>query len=75
MDERLNFTDYVSSDLSLGGNNIKRPDLLVYNRRVMFRGDNEQSNPITVFEFKKHSGTILSIRHPPKTQSNRSFVT
>ena len=53
VDERLNFTDYVSSDLSLDGKNTERPDLLVYNKRVMFRGDNEQSNPITIFEFKK----------------------
>ncbi len=53
VDERLNFTNYVSSDLPLDGKNTDRPDLLVYNRRVLFRGDNEASNPITVFEFKK----------------------
>ena len=53
VDERLNFTDYVASDLSLDGKNTERPDLLIYNRRVMFRGDNEQSNPITIFEFKR----------------------
>ena len=53
MDERLNFTNYVSSDVPLDGKNTERPDLLVYNRRVLFRGDNEASNPITIFEFKK----------------------
>ena len=53
MDERLNFTEYVSSDRTLDGKNTERPDLLVYNKRVMFRGDNEPSNPITIFEFKK----------------------
>ena len=53
VDERLNFTNYVSSDVSLDGKNTKRPDLLVYNKRVLFRGDNEPSNPITIFEFKK----------------------
>ena len=53
VDERLNFTNYVSSDASLDGKNTKRPDLLVYNKRVLFRGDNELSNPITIFEFKK----------------------
>ena len=53
VDERLNFTGYVSSDVPLGGENAERPDLLVYNRRVLFRGDNEASNPITIFEFKK----------------------
>lgn len=53
IDERLNFTDYVSSDVPLNGKNSERPDLLVYNNRILFRGDNEISNPVTIFEFKK----------------------
>lgn len=53
VDERLNFTTYVSSDIPLDGKNTERPDLIVYNKRVFFRGDNEASNPITIFEFKK----------------------
>jgi len=53
LDERLNFTTYVSSDIPLDGKNTERPDLIVYNKRVLFRGDNEASNPITIFEFKK----------------------
>ena len=53
IDERLNFTNYVSSDVPLNGKNSDRPDLLVYNKRILFRGDNEASNPITIFEFKK----------------------
>lgn len=53
IDERLNFTNYVSSDVPLNGKNSERPDLLVYNKRILFRGDNEASNPITIFEFKK----------------------
>ena len=53
VDERLNFTIYVSSDDRLEEENAGRPDLLVYNRRVLFRGENEASNPITIFEFKK----------------------
>ena len=53
VDERLNFTNYVCSDVPLDGKNSERPDLLVYNKRVFFRGDNESSNPITIFEFKK----------------------
>ena len=52
IDERLNFTDFVSSDLPLKGNS-DLPDLLVYNKRVLFRGDNDASNPVTIFEFKK----------------------
>lgn len=53
VDERLNFTNWVSSDVPLNGGKTDRPDLLVYNKRVLFRGDNEASNPITIFEFKK----------------------
>ena len=52
-DERLNFTSYVASDVALDGGNTERPDLLVFNSPVVFRGDNEPSNPITIFEFKK----------------------
>lgn len=53
VDERLNFTNYVSSDVPLDGGNSERPDLLVYDKRVLFRGDNEASNAITIFEFKR----------------------
>ena len=53
IDERLNFTNFVSSDLPLNGAKSDRPDLLVYNNRVVFRGDNLVGNPVTIFEFKK----------------------
>lgn len=53
IDERLNFTNYVNSDVPLNGKNSERPDLLVYNKRILFRGDNDPSNPVTIFEFKK----------------------
>lgn len=53
IDERLNFTNYITSDLPLNSGNSERPDLIIYNKRVAFRGDNEPSNPITIFEFKK----------------------
>ncbi len=53
IDERLNFTNYVSSDVPLNGKNSERPDLLAYDKRILFRGDNEASNPVTIFEFKK----------------------
>jgi len=52
IDERLNFTEYLSSDLSLKGRQ-DRPDLLAYDKRVVFRGENEATNPVTIFEFKK----------------------
>lgn len=53
VDERLNFTNYVSSDIPLNGGKSERPDLAVYDKRILFRGDNQPSNPITIFEFKK----------------------
>jgi len=53
IDERLNFTSYISSDLPLNGGTTERPDLIIYDQRIAFRGDNESSNPVTVFEFKK----------------------
>lgn len=53
VDERLNFTKYLSSDLPLNGPNSERTDLIAYHRPVCFRGENESSNPVTIFEFKK----------------------
>ena len=53
IDERLNFTFFVHSDKPLDGGTSERPDILVFDKPVLFRGDNEASNPITVFEFKK----------------------
>lgn len=53
IDERLNFTNFVSSDQPLDGGTSERPDIIVYDNPVLFRGENESSNPITVFEFKK----------------------
>lgn len=53
LDERLNFSSYVSSDKPLGNSNRSRTDISIFSRRVAFRGENEPSNPITIFEFKK----------------------
>lgn len=53
LDERLNFSSYVASDKPIGKANGDRTDITIYNRPVAFRGENEASNPITIFEFKK----------------------
>ncbi|MDX1749115.1 MAG: ATP-binding protein [Methylophaga sp.] len=53
IDERLNFTEYLSSDKTLNGPKSDRPDLLAYDKRIGFRGGNEASNPVTIFEFKR----------------------
>lgn len=54
LDERLNFAVYASSEKPLRrGRGADRSDLTIFNRPVVFRGDNEPSNPVTIFEFKK----------------------
>ncbi len=53
IDERLNFTEYVSSDKPLEGGVPDRPDLIAFDNPVLFRGDNSPSNPVSIFEFKK----------------------
>jgi hypothetical protein len=52
LDERLNFASYVTSDKPTSGS-LERTDVTVFNRPVVFRGENEASNPVTIFEFKK----------------------
>ena len=53
IDERLNFTNFVCSDQPLDHGHGDRPDLIAFNKRVSFRGDNEASNPVMIFEFKR----------------------
>jgi hypothetical protein len=43
----------VTSDLPIDGARTGRSDVTIFNRRIAFRGDNQPSNPITIFEFKK----------------------
>ncbi len=53
LDERLTFTSYLSSDLPLEGGTSQRPDIIAFDRPAAFRGENEASNPVTIFEFKR----------------------
>ncbi|XQA67243.1 ATP-binding protein [Xanthomonas sacchari] len=53
LDERLNFTRYLSSDIPLNKGRSERPDIIAYGHPIAYRGDNETSNPVTIFEFKK----------------------
>jgi hypothetical protein len=53
LDERLTFTSYLASDLPLDGGTTERPDILAFDHRVAFRAENETSNPVTIFEFKR----------------------
>jgi hypothetical protein len=53
LDERLTFTSYLASDLPLNGGTSQRPDIIAFDRPVAFRAENEASNPVTIFEFKR----------------------
>lgn len=53
LDERLSFTNYVSSDIPFDTGNSERGDVIVYGHRVAMRGDNITTNPVTIFEFKR----------------------
>lgn len=53
LDERLNFASYVISDKPTEASSLDRTDVTVFNRPVVFRAENEPSNPVTIFEFKK----------------------
>ena len=64
IDERLNFSNYISSDKPIGVDNLRRPDLLIYDKRVLFRGENAAANPITIFEFKRPGQKDLVQNNP-----------
>lgn len=53
LDERLNFSAYVSSEKPINKARGDRTDITIFNNRVAFRGENDASNPITIFELKK----------------------
>jgi hypothetical protein len=53
LDERLTFTSYLASDLPLKGGTSQRPDIIAFDHPVAFRSENEASNPVTIFEFKR----------------------
>lgn len=53
LDERLTFTAYLASDIPLNGGNTQRPDIIAFDHPVAFRTENDASNPVTIFEFKR----------------------
>jgi len=53
LDEKLAFTNYISSDKPLNWWTTERPDIIIYDNPIALRWDNNASNPITIFEFKK----------------------
>jgi len=70
LDERLVFSEFIASDRKIGKmNSPKEPDLVVFDKKRSFRnGDNEFSNPLTVFEFKRPKRTDYSDSEDPISQ-------
>lgn len=56
LDERLIFSEFVALDkkISTKKDALGEPDLVVFDKKQSFRsGDNNYSNPLTIFEFKR----------------------
>jgi len=53
VDERLNFTEYISSDQQMSSENKKRGDLFIFHNKIAFRAGDEKQHPVTILEFKK----------------------
>ncbi len=53
LDERLNFVEYLRSDQDFVEKCKDRADLIVFNKKVTFRGSDVPSNPVSIFEFKR----------------------
>jgi hypothetical protein len=55
LDERLVFSEYIASDKKISKKkDAGEPDLVIFDQKKSFRnGDNEFSNPLTIFEFKR----------------------
>jgi hypothetical protein len=76
LDERLVFSEFISSDEKISSNKKKKaldePDLLIFDQKQSFRaGDNEFSNPLTIFEFKRPKRNDYGAKDDPILQIGR----
>ena len=67
LDERLSFSEYVSSDVPLNTGD-ERPDLLSFDRPIAVREGDTLSNPITIFELKRPGRTGYTDSENPLAQ-------
>lgn len=77
LDEKLNFTEAITSDKPIDDPDGARPDLIIYDIKWAYRSDNEKSNPITIFEFKKpgrYDFINLSTKEDPIEQIKRYVI-
>lgn len=70
LDERLVFSEYIASDRKISSKKSpKEPDLVIFDKKRSYRnGDNEFSNPLTVFEFKRPKRTTYGSDEDPIEQ-------
>jgi len=76
LDERLVFSEFISSDEKISSsktnNALDEPDLLIFDQKQSFRaGDNEFSNPLTIFEFKRPKRNDYAAKDDPILQIGR----
>lgn len=76
LDERLVFSEFISSDEKISSKKANKaldePDLVVFDQKKSFRnGDNEFSNPLTIFEFKRPKRTNYREKDDPVLQIGR----
>jgi hypothetical protein len=76
LDERLVFSEFISSDEKISSNKsdnaLDEPDLLIFDQKQSFRaGDNEFSNPLTIFEFKRPKRNDYAAKDDPVLQIGR----
>ena len=57
IDEKLNFTNFISSDKSTFIESADRPDIAAFHYPISYREGEDAYNPVSIFEFKKPSRT------------------
>jgi hypothetical protein len=71
LDERLVFSEYIASDrkISTAVDALDEPDLVIFDIKNTYRsGENEFSNPLTIFEFKRPKRKTYSQDEDPILQ-------
>lgn len=53
LDERLTFTQYVTSDKKHVKESKDRSDILIFDKKMVYRTGDEAGNPVTIFELKR----------------------
>lgn len=74
LDERLVFSEYIASDrkISKKKGDGDEPDILIFDKKTSFRnGENEFSNPLTIFEFKRPKRKEYGAEDDPVLQIGR----